>query len=375
MDYTFPIQIAFSCFPLVAIFIALPYALYHYHKYGSISFFRTIIIYSFILYLINVYFLVILPLPSFDVVMQLTTPYVQLIPFHFIMDIMENVNIISADWGSVVVLFQSQEFLQVLYNIIMTIPFGIYSRYYFKCSFSKTLFFSFLMSLFFELTQLSGLYFIYPRPYRLFDVDDLMLNTFGGLLGYFIAFLVMRLFPSRDQIDQISYEKGKDVTFFRRFLAFLLDWFCIIGIILLFEIFFFIVGIQHNIVVKMVPFFYFIICSYFTAGQTLGQKFLNLRLVNYYFNDNNDNTPKLWQYCIRYLFLYGILLPGPIYIYQLFHLFYNAQIWWCLLIILFMIGIYIKFLLELIAGIFQKNSIFIYDKIGKTKIISTIDVK
>ena len=32
--------------------------------------------------------------------------------------------------------------------------------------------FSFLLSLFFEVTQLTGLYFLYPGSYRLFDVDD-----------------------------------------------------------------------------------------------------------------------------------------------------------------------------------------------------------
>ena len=31
----------------------------------------------------------------------------------------------------------------------------------------------------FELTQLSGLYFIYPRSYRLADVNDLINNTVG----------------------------------------------------------------------------------------------------------------------------------------------------------------------------------------------------
>ena len=75
----------------------------------------------------------------------------------------------------------------MFFNFIMIIPFGIYLRYYFRCGFRRTFLFSFLLSLFFELTQLTGLYFLYPRGYRLFDVDDLLNNTLGGIAGYLCA--------------------------------------------------------------------------------------------------------------------------------------------------------------------------------------------
>ena len=39
-------------FPLIAAVITLPYALYQYNKYGSVSKLRTLIIYSFILYML-----------------------------------------------------------------------------------------------------------------------------------------------------------------------------------------------------------------------------------------------------------------------------------------------------------------------------------
>ena len=43
---------------------------------------RILIVYSFILYLICVYFLVILPLPSREAVAKMTGPGMQLIPFN-----------------------------------------------------------------------------------------------------------------------------------------------------------------------------------------------------------------------------------------------------------------------------------------------------
>lgn len=44
-----------------------------------------------------------------------------------------------------------------------------------------------------EITQLTGLWRIYPCAYRLFDVDDLMLNISGVMAGYALARGLARL--------------------------------------------------------------------------------------------------------------------------------------------------------------------------------------
>lgn len=49
------------------------------------------------------------------------------------------------------------------------------------------------VSVFVELTQLTGLWFLRPCPYRVFDVDDLLANTAGALLGGFLAPLLRRV--------------------------------------------------------------------------------------------------------------------------------------------------------------------------------------
>src|SRR5699024_5212296 len=104
-----------------------------------------------------------------------------------------------------------------------TVPFGIYLRYYFKCRFLKTLILSFCLSLFFELTQLSGLYFIYPRSYRLFDVDDLLANTLGGVFGYAIISPFLKILPSRERIDKVSFHRGRQVSLTRRLISAMFD--------------------------------------------------------------------------------------------------------------------------------------------------------
>ena len=63
-DYPVVILQAFILFPIVAFLFTLPYVVFNYHKYGSVLSLRIIIVYSFILYLMCIYFLVILPLPS-----------------------------------------------------------------------------------------------------------------------------------------------------------------------------------------------------------------------------------------------------------------------------------------------------------------------
>lgn len=48
-------------FPLIALLFTLPYVLYNYRKYGSVFSVRILIVYSFVLYMLCVFFLVILP--------------------------------------------------------------------------------------------------------------------------------------------------------------------------------------------------------------------------------------------------------------------------------------------------------------------------
>src|SRR5699024_12660 len=53
---------------------------------------------------------------------------------------------------------------------------------------------------FFEITQITGIYGIYNCPYRIFDVDDLILNSTGALLGFLVSPVILALFPSRKSL-------------------------------------------------------------------------------------------------------------------------------------------------------------------------------
>ena len=252
------IKVAFLTFPFLAMLITVPYIISQYRKYGSIHSLRTVIVYSFVLYLLTAYFMVILPLPSIESVKNLTRASMQLIPFKFITDIIKTTPFVFNDVSTYLKSLAYSSVYVVLYNIILTIPFGMYLRYYFKKDLKTTIFYSFLLSLFFELTQLSGLYFIYPRSYRLFDVDDLILNTLGGTLGYFISSILFKILPKRDEIDKRSYESGKRITFLRRTIAFIID----LGIYLVFALI-----MYYFIKSFLVSFFiYFVLFTYLSNG-------------------------------------------------------------------------------------------------------------
>ncbi len=196
-EYLIPLRLIYALFPLITVLFLLPCLLYQHRKYGRIIFFRIAAMYLFVFYLACMYFYIITPLPSFDYVLAHPLPMrVQLHPLAFLHELKE-----QASWvwyGTGTVNISHSAWFQIGGNIGLLFPFGIYMRYYFHRSLKQTIALSFLLSLFFELTQLSALYGIYPSPYRIFDINDLMFNTFGGLLGYRAAPFVTRRLPRLD---------------------------------------------------------------------------------------------------------------------------------------------------------------------------------
>lgn len=72
-------------------------------------------------------------------------------------------------------------------NIIMFIPFGFFTSYYLKLDKKRFIFYlALIVSVVIELIQL--------KIGRAFDVDDIILNMVGSLLGYFLYRLMDKIF-------------------------------------------------------------------------------------------------------------------------------------------------------------------------------------
>lgn len=280
-SYTYPIGMACLLFPFIALIFTAPFLIYEYRKYGAVPILKGIIIYSFILYLMSAFFLVILPMPSIKEVTQMTGPRAQLNPFQFILDLKKDGGLVITNPHTYLKFLKSFVFLQLVFNIVLTMPFGIYMRYYYRKRFLTTTILTFCLSLFFELTQLSGLYFIYPRGYRLFDVDDLLMNTIGGIVGYLICPLICFFLPTRDEIDKNAFKKGQNVTMLRRFVAYCFDFFVYILIAAVtirlstFE------SNNSSLFLCVSLFIYFTIVTILFKGKTLGKKIVKSKLVRF----------------------------------------------------------------------------------------------
>lgn len=349
--YLESIKTAFLIFPFLAFLITLPYLLLQYHKYGSVPLIRSSIVYTFILYLLTAYFLVILPLPSKEEVLMMPTKVPQLIPFTFIGDFIEAFKEISG----VLSFLKSPIVYTTLFNIAITIPFGIYLRYYFKKKWYTTIIYTFLLSLYFESTQLTGLYGLYPKAYRLFDVDDLIINTLGGLIGYLITPIVTIFLPDRDKIDKLSYKRGKVVSIYRRFLAFLID-------IFIFTTIMFIILALLNFNDFVLPLIimtaiYYVILPTITS-HTLGKYLVKIKL-------ESKNKHKHLSIFIRQVILYFGIVFGPIIFIEL-NQYINGLI--TLFYILFTIYAYFEIFLKF----FGRKKTLIYERLTKTENISTV---
>lgn len=358
-NYIDIIKTAIMFFPFIAFLISFPFILIQYHKYGSISLLKVIIIYSFTLYLLSAYFLVILPLPKISVVAAMTSPRTQLIPFSFVIDFIKHSSFNIMNVNTYIKAFKESYFYVPIYNILLTLPFGVYLRYYFKCNIKKVTIYTFLLSLFFELTQLTGLYFIYPRGYRLFDVDDLILNTLGGVLGFLLIKPLLNILPKRDKIDLSALERGKKISGFRRATTVLLDLFIVMFISLIC----YFLNMKDLIIV--IGIIYYFIIPIFLNNSTLGQKFLNSKIVDY------NNTTNIIRMLFRKLTFILIYFGIPFIIFKTLEYLKLDSTYKEILIVCIIGIIFLIYIISFIKYVFTSKDMF-YERISKTKLVSTI---
>lgn len=252
----------------------------------------------------------------------------------------------------------------------MTMPFGVYLRYYFCYHWRKTLQLSFLLSLFFELTQLSGLYFVYPGSYRLFDVDDLIVNTAGSMIGFALAGPVSRLLPTRQELDTVSFQRGASISFTRRVFSFLADMACLIFASCILAVFVVSFGITLSIQWLPVLFLlYFGLLPAFCHGQTPGKRLTRMKIVQ-----ANSDTAHWYQYFLRYGLLITGLVGVPYWLNRLLFILMNVLHLDSLASLVLhglLVGGYLFWLF--FAGIrMALHKPLFYERWSRTKLISTV---
>lgn len=358
-------------FPILAVLFTIPYIAWNYHKYGSVLSLRILIVYSFILYMLCAYCLVILPLPTGEAAANLSGHQAQLVPFTFLGDIARESDAVLSQPRTWLTVFNSNAFLTTLFNLFLTMPFGMYLRYYFRCGWKRALVYSLLLSLFFELTQLSGLYFIYSGSYRLFDVDDLIVNTCGSMIGFVLARIAMRFLPSREELDRESFVRGRRVSLLRRIVAFIYDE---IAYAVLFIVVFLIwtanFGTMSVWVYALIWLAYFALCPIVLRGQTIGHRLTKLRIVS-----SGGGRVHWYQYALRYTLLFVLLVIAPVVLnWSISFLAGRGLLGELAAVLAYGVvdGGYLFLLLFEAARMAMRRQLF-YERWSKTKLISTVE--
>lgn len=284
-------------FPAAALVLLVPYMIYEYRRYGAIPAWKSFVVFSLLLYALCAYYLVILPLPeSRDAfVAYAATPKLE--PFSFVGDFVQaaqtcGLSLASpASWRA---FLSTPDVYMTLFNVLLTFPVGFYARYLYGAHWWQVTLAGFLTSLFFELTQLSGLYGLYAHPYRLFDVDDLIVNTAGALVGYVCTLPACRLLPSIDDVNARARERGRSYpSVTRRALALGSD--ALLG--------------TKTLAMTLV----LVVAPVLGRGVTPGQRLLRMRVVR----ENGADAPRARVLARQAMLWWGLYLL-PCWVLRLF---------------------------------------------------------
>lgn len=183
----------------------LPVAIYRYRRYGRLRFLDLVTLVLVACYGAALWSYTLIPLPE---TRHFHCVGAQLRPFQFVADIVQD--------GRTPL--HNRALLQVLFNIVLFAPLGYFLRVLVKRGWIVATGCGAAISLLIELTQKTGVWGYYPCAYRVFDVDDLMMNTLGALLGSLVAIPVVLILQRRRPPAKVTR-----VTFGRRVIGIVVD--------------------------------------------------------------------------------------------------------------------------------------------------------
>ncbi|PZE86892.1 VanZ family protein [Curtobacterium sp. MCBD17_032] len=220
MGSILPGVIAFALGTVLAVAGLVPWAAREYRRHGRLGVRRGLLAFGTLVYALALVTYTLLPLPDDIAAVCRADPQPQLRPFTFVGDIAREGGITGPRS-----LLGNPAVAQVLLNVLLFVPLGALVRH---AVLRRRLVAGllaggaagFVLSLLIEFTQLTGDWFLYPCAYRLFDVDDLIANTAGVLLGTLFAPVVGMLAGSTRPAESRA---PRPVTAGRRFFGILAD--------------------------------------------------------------------------------------------------------------------------------------------------------
>ncbi|WP_221859199.1 VanZ family protein [Microbacterium marinilacus] len=182
-DKMYPAVIAVLAGIAIAVLLFVPFVAGEYRSRGRLPLRRLLLWLGSLVYAMALWTYTLLPLPD-PADIRCVAP--QLVPGQFVLDIL------TYDVSSAGALLRNPAVQQVVLNVALFAPMGFLLRALWNRGVVVATSAAFATSLLIEVTQLTGIFGLYGCAYRLFDVDDLLANTVGGLLGALIARLLIR---------------------------------------------------------------------------------------------------------------------------------------------------------------------------------------
>ncbi|WHT17977.1 VanZ family protein [Crossiella sp. CA-258035] len=201
---------------VLALVLFVPYVAVRYRKRGDLGAGDVAVAFAFLLYLLALLAYVMIPLPPVgpDFCQQFGVR-AQWQPLHVLTE-WPSVH----GWRDLPRVAADGSFRSFALNVALFVPLGMFVRHLFRRGFLASAFIGAGVSLLIELTQLTGIWWVYPCAFRIFDVDDLISNTTGAALGVLFAPL-LRLVPGQRTVADAGLPRP--VTRWRRLLAMVCD--------------------------------------------------------------------------------------------------------------------------------------------------------
>src|SRR5699024_7095328 len=159
-----------------------------------------------------------------------------------------------------------------------------------------------------EITQLTGIYGIYNCAYRLFDVDDLLFNTIGGIVGFLLAPILLVLFPKKEDVIEKAHQFENRVTPMSQLLALIVDFVFIHTIVYGMSLFTKETGIVAFLLQTILMVIVFIVLPIFWNGKTIGTFILRFHYVS--LDGNNAKGRQMMKRFIAIYLVYFIMEIG-----------------------------------------------------------------
>ena len=172
-------NVAVLVWPLLSLLLSVPVLVGLYRRDGWLPLATVFAVYASILYAAGLVCFTLYPLPTGDSGPGITYGIPPILdPLNFVRDIAE---------GGV------RAVLQLLFNIVLFVPLGFIARTLLKLRLPHAKAQTISATCLIDTAQLTGLFGVYPFSYRTFDVDDLICNTLGGVIGWGLGHLAVKL--------------------------------------------------------------------------------------------------------------------------------------------------------------------------------------